>query len=58
VLRYAFSATQLQGGVGVLRQHRAGLSDRTDGGMPVTVIARYDAGRRLVRLITAWVEEA
>lgn len=34
------------------------FSDRTDGGKSVTVIARYDAGRHLVRPITAWEEEA
>ncbi len=32
--------------------------DRTDGGKPVTVVARYDPGRDLVRPITAWEEEA
>ncbi len=32
------------------------FTDRTDGGKRVTVIARYDAGRRLVRPITAWEE--
>jgi hypothetical protein len=32
------------------------LTDRTDGGKRVTVVARYDAGRQLVRPITAWEE--
>ena len=34
------------------------FTDRTDGGKLVTVIARYDVGRHLVRPITAWEEEA
>lgn len=32
------------------------FTDHTDGGKRVTVVARYDAGRRLVRPITAWEE--
>ncbi|MGH3910411.1 MAG: hypothetical protein ACRDRM_06230 [Pseudonocardiaceae bacterium] len=32
------------------------FTDRTDGGKRVTVVARYDTGRRLVRPITAWEE--
>lgn len=30
------------------------LTDRTDGGKLVTVVAHYDAGQHLVRPITAW----
>lgn len=33
------------------------FTDRTDGGKLLTVVARYDAGRRLVRPITAWKEQ-
>lgn len=33
------------------------FTDRTDGAKLVTVVARYDAGRHLVRPITAWEEE-
>lgn len=45
------------------RRHRRFMdrvlfSDRTDGGQSVTVIARYDPGRHLVRPITAGEEEA
>lgn len=32
------------------------VSDRTDGGKRVTIVARYDAGRHFVRPITAWEE--
>ena len=32
------------------------FTDRTDGGKQVTVVARYDAARRLIRPITAWEE--
>ncbi len=32
------------------------FTDRTDGGKLVTVVARYDGGRHLVRPITAWEE--
>lgn len=32
------------------------FTDRTNGGKRETVIARYDAGRRSVRPITAWEE--
>ena len=40
------------------RQHpdRVLLTDRTDGGKRVTVVARYDTARRLIRPITAWEE--
>lgn len=34
------------------------FTDRTIGGKQVTVVARYDAGRRLVGPITAWEEKA
>jgi hypothetical protein len=33
------------------------FSATTDGGKPVTVIARYDPARHLVRPITAWEED-
>lgn len=33
------------------------FTDRTDGGKRVTIIARYDASRQLVRPITAWEEK-
>lgn len=33
------------------------FTDRTDGGRLVTVVARYDTGRRVVRPITAWEEQ-
>lgn len=38
------------------RQHadRVLFTDRTDGGKQLTVVARYDAARQLVRPITAW----
>lgn len=32
------------------------FTDRTDGGRLVVVVARYDAGRHLVRPVTAWEE--
>ncbi len=32
------------------------FTDHTDGGKRATVIARYDAGRRSIRPITAWEE--
>lgn len=32
------------------------FTSRTDGGKRVTVVARYDTGRQLVRPITAWEE--
>lgn len=40
------------------RQHpdRVLFTDHTDGGKRVTVVARYDVGRRSVRPITAWEE--
>lgn len=43
------------------RRHRRYIdrvlfTDRTDGGTWVTVVAHYDAGRHVVRPITAWEE--
>lgn len=43
------------------RQHRdypdrVLFTDHTNGGKRMTVVARYDAGRHLVRPITAWEE--
>ncbi len=32
------------------------FTDFTDGGKRATVVARYDAGRRSIRPITAWEE--
>jgi hypothetical protein len=32
------------------------FTDRTDGGKCVTVVARYDIARHLIRPITAWEE--
>ncbi len=32
------------------------FTDRTDGGKRVTVVARYERARRLIRPITAWEE--
>ena len=37
-------------------QDRVLFTDRTDGGKRVTIVARYDAGRHIVRPITAWEE--
>jgi len=36
--------------------HRVLFTDHTNGGKRMTVVARYDAGRHLVRPITAWEE--
>jgi hypothetical protein len=43
------------------RQHRhypdrVLFTDHTNGGKRMTIVARYDAGRHLVRPITAWEE--
>jgi len=57
----AVEIEQVISGASRYRRHRRHpdrvlFTDDTDGGKRVTVVARYDPGRRTIRPITAWEE--